>query len=194
ARARALPSHRRAALPADSRPARVLLVHARTRRAMSTGLAGTVREVVDHAGLDALVPAITAYVSAQRWSGARGAGASGVEFVDAARLFDGDCTVVFAVVSTSIGARRNVRFALPVGLRPIGDPLAERAPTFMIGELTLGDQNLFAYDAAGDPAYIHWLWDAMREQRSVPTSAAELRFSMEEAGLLDNRYPDVRWL
>jgi maltokinase len=161
---------------------------------MSAGVAGGVRDLAARTGIVRLLPAITEYVAAQRWSGGRGGGVADVEFVDAATLFEGDCTVVFTVIRTRVGGGREARFALPVGLRPVGDPLAERAPAFMIGEAEIDGRQLFAYDAVGDPAYIHWVWSAMRESRSVSTEAAELRFTALDPVLFHGTAPDVRWL
>jgi maltokinase len=161
---------------------------------MSAGVAANVQEVAEQTGIATLVPAITEYIAAQRWSGARGGGAGAVEFVDAMTLFEGDCAVVFTIVRTRLAGDREARFALPLGMRPLGDPLAERAPAFMIGETTIGGRQMFAYDAVGDPAYIHWLWNAMRESTSLFTAAAQLRFNALNPAAFDSRQPVVRWL
>lgn len=158
-------------------------------------MAGGLRAVLDDTGLGSLTPLISAYVGAQRWSGARGSGVVDLEFVDATPLIEGDYTVVFTVIRARIQSDRESRFALPIGLRPLGDSLAERAPAFMIGETHIGDRALFAYDAVGDPAYIQWLWSAIREGRSVATAQAELRFSpLEPSAFESSADPDVRWL
>ncbi|HKR99806.1 MAG TPA: hypothetical protein VJU79_09850, partial [Candidatus Dormibacteraeota bacterium] len=161
---------------------------------MSAGVADSVRHVVEATGLDGLTDALGSYIAAQRWSGGRGGRVSDVDFVDAATIIDADdCSIVFSVVHARVGDRE-LRFALPVGMRHAGDPLAERAPAFMIGEVRRGDRDGFAYDAVGDPAYIAWLWKSMREGSVVPTGAAELRFdAVQPHALSGPPTPDVRW-
>jgi len=161
---------------------------------MSAVPARDVADLAQRYGVARLLPAIARYVAQQRWSGARGSGVVDVELADAGVLIDGECTILFTVVRARLDARHETRFALPIGLRPLGDPLAERAPGFMIGEASLHGHDVFAYDAAGDPLYIHWLWNAMRESRSVRTARAELRFAAIAPDAFEDADPDVRWL
>jgi len=97
---------------------------------------------------------IARYVAAQRWSGGRGGGVTDIEFVDAATVIATECTVVFTVIRTQLDDHREIRYALPIGLRALGDPLAERAPAFLIGEVHTEQRDAFAYDAVGDPEYV----------------------------------------
>jgi len=44
---------------------------------------------------------------------------------------------------------------------------------------------MLLYDAVGDPAYIEWLLDAIREQRVVSTSGGTLRCACPDPLALD---------
>src|SRR5439155_3116945 len=125
-------AHRRAALPADHGPARLLLVHRRASGAMSVATAGVDSILRDHGLADAL-EAVGGYAAAQRWSGGLGRGVRDVSVDDAAVLADAEAALIFTVTRITYDDGSQVRFALPLGLRQPGDPLAERAPDYMIG-------------------------------------------------------------
>jgi trehalose synthase-fused probable maltokinase len=150
--------------------------------------------VIESSGLGGLRPLIAAYIGGQRWSGARGAAVTALEFVDAADIPGLGCTTVFTLVRATLDNGRAARLALPVGLRDAGDALAERAPAFLIGDAEIGGRAMFAYDAVGDPAYVRWLWDAIRNNRTLPTAVAALRFQALDGTDIDGTEPDVRWL
>ena len=46
-------------------------------------------------------------------------------------------------------------------------------------------QPLLLYDAVGDPKYIEWLLDAIRNQLTLATSTGELRCSCPDPAALD---------
>ena len=149
--------------------------------------------VIAEAGLSRSLDDIGAYIVRQRWSGGQGRNVRDVRIVDTAVLDGGDAMLLFTVtrVAYADGAERD--YALPLGLRRLGDPLAERAPDFMIASLR--DDDRFLYDALGDPAYVHWLWTAVREQRSLQTSRSTLRFECPDPGSLEpNPDPPMRVL
>jgi len=162
---------------------------------MSTRVAGRVRELVDATGIASITADIARYVAAQRWSGGRGGGVTDIEFVDAATVIETECTVVFTVIRTQLDDHREIRYALPIGLRALGDPLAERAPAFLIGEVHTEQRDAFAYDAVGDPEYVRWIWSAMRDGTTVATDSATLRFGTSQPDALQGEAePEVRWL
>src|SRR6202035_1700282 len=76
------------------------------------------------------------------------------------------------------------RYALPVGIRPAGDPIAERAPDFII-TWKEAPARITLYDAVGDSEYIEWVLDAIREDRVLPTSHGEVRYSRSDPASLD---------
>jgi len=154
-----------------------------------------VDEVIADSGLDVILPLLGPYVAAQRWSGGRGSDVVAVEFVDAVTLSAADPLIVFTLVEVRFADGRTVRYALPIGVRPVGDPLAERAPSFVIGEASLHGRPVFVYDALGDPDYIHWIWDSIRTGRSTRTAGAVLSFDPTDGEYLANGDPpEVRWL
>jgi maltokinase len=139
--------------------------------------------------------AIGDYVVRQRWSGASGQTVRSVGIVDAALLAGAQVPLYFTVIRVAYGDGRERDYALPLGLRPLGDPLAERAPDFMIGPVQRSNDDRFLYDALGDPAYIHWVWNAFHDGVMLRTPSAELRFEKLQREDLDaDRTPPVRVL
>ena len=65
------PAHRRAAVPVDDGPARLLLVHAGAPDRMSSQDGGVTAMLRDHR-LDNCEGALGAYIARQRWAGAQG--------------------------------------------------------------------------------------------------------------------------
>ena len=155
---------------------------------MAHATAGSVDSVLAEAGLDTASDLIGAYIAKQRWSGAFGNEVRQVRIVDIARLGDGEPATYFTVTRVTFDDGRERDYALPLGLRHIGDVLAERAPDFMIGVLEREDDDRFLYDALGDPLYVHWLWRAFHERTTLRTAEATLRFQTPDAGALD---PDL---
>src|SRR5207302_957625 len=146
----------------------LLLVHARDHRSVS--LTGTpVDAVIAEAGLSQSLDDIGAYIVRQRWCGGQGRRIRDVNIVDTAVLAEGDATLLFTVTRIAYADGTVREYALPLGLRRIGDPLAERAPDFMIAP-GLTDDSRFLYDALGDPEYVQWLWTAVRGRRALQTA------------------------
>ncbi|MBV9099589.1 MAG: hypothetical protein JOZ46_03870 [Candidatus Dormibacteraeota bacterium] len=135
---------------------------------------------------------VGAYINRQRWSGAQDTTVRDVILEDAAVLMERDPTLVFTVTRVTYADGRVRRYALPLGLRPVGDALAERAPAFMIATLADDDGGRLLYDALGDPAYLHWLWRAIREERTVTTQQASLR--CERTGVPGVEEVDTPWV
>ncbi len=159
---------------------------------MSTGTA-SVETIVADLGLEQANTEVGAYIGRQRWSGAQDSAARDVHFADAAVLVASpDVTVIFTVVRVTYEDSRTRSYALPLGLRPVGDALAERAPAFMITTLSEPGDGRILYDALGDPAYIHWLWAAIRERRTIATAAGELRCECPDPGRLEDT--DTPWV
>jgi trehalose synthase-fused probable maltokinase len=128
---------------------------------------------------------IAAYVVRQRWSGAIGKIVRSVRIADAARIKDMHAPTYFTVTHVEFddGVQRD--YALPLGHRPLGDPLAERAPDFVIGGLPGDGAARFLYDAVGDPEYVSWLWRSMHREHTVRTAGGTLRFMVFDAGALE---------
>src|SRR5437660_8421987 len=105
---------------------------------MSTGTA-SVDTTVDAHGIAAAIPDIIEYISRQRWSGAHDMRITSLSFEDAAVLAQGDATLLFTICRVTFVDSRSRDYALPLGVRRTGDPLAERAPSFMICSLADGE-------------------------------------------------------
>jgi maltokinase len=144
-----------------------------------------VDEIVRTHGLTGKLGELGAYVARQRWSGGRDRKVQRVDVDDAALLAAGVPTLIFTVTRVTYDDGREVRYLLPLGLRPLGDVLAERAPDFMIGTTARDGDDLLLYDALGDPAYVHWLWNAIRAQRDLSTAQARLRFECADPAALE---------
>jgi maltokinase len=151
-----------------------------------------VDEVLATQGLADSMDELGAYIARQRWSSAMDSAPQSVNIDDAAVLVDeSEHTLIFTVTRVAYDDGRELRYALPLGLRPVGDPLAERAPDYMIG--TVANREALLYDALGDPAYVHWLWNAIRQRTTVRTAAAALRFECADPSKLeDSDAPAVR--
>ena len=146
---------------------------------------GTLDAVVAESKLGGALDEIAAYVVRQRWSGAIGKTVRSVRIVDAARVKDIAEPTYFTVTHIEFddGAQRD--YALPLGHRPAGDPLAERAPDFVIGGLPGDGPARFLYDAVGDPDYVRWLWRSVHREQTLRTPGATLRFTVFDAGALE---------
>lgn len=153
----------------------------------------TVDGVVAESGLGAALDVIGSYVVRQRWSGAFGRTLTGTRIVDIARVDAIDAPTYFTVTRVSFEDGGERDYALPLGHRAVGDPLAERAPDFMIGAFAEGDGARFIYDALGDPEYVRWLWRSLHEQTVLRTAAAALRFHAFDAAALEpDQDPSLR--
>ncbi len=139
----------------------------------------TVTDILRDHRLDGCERALGAYIARQRWGGAQGRTISSTRIVDAAVISDGSPVLLHTLAAVSFADGGTMRYALPLGVRPVGDPLIERAPGFMIPWPEAPDP-VALYDAVGDPAYIEWLLDAIRDQRVVETSNGRLRCSCSD--------------
>ena len=157
-----------------------------------SGQTATVETILADAGLTGWLDEVGAYINRQRWSGAQDTSVASVEVDDAALLLERDPTIIFTVTRVAYTDGRVRSYALPLGLRRVGDPLAERAPTFMIATLPDDEGGRFLYDALGDPSYVHWLWQAIRQCRTVPTATSLLRCESDDPTALEDT--DTPWL
>jgi maltokinase len=138
--------------------------------------------------------ALGAHIARQRWGGAQGRTISTTAVVDAAVISASTPVLVHTLTAVTFTDGGTTRYALPLGIRPIGDPIAERMPDFIIPwpEATL---PIVLYDAVGDSTYIEWLLDAVREQRVLPTTSGTMRFSCPNPEDLDTgSLSSVRYL
>jgi maltokinase len=150
-----------------------------------TSATETVEGVVTESGLGEALDLVSAYIVRQRWSGAFGRTVSTVRIVDIARIEEIAVPTYFTVTRVRFDDGGERDYALPLGHRPVGDPLAERAPEFMIGSLPGADSARFLYDALGDPEYVRWLWRSLPSQATLRTAAASLRFQVFDAEALE---------
>ena len=134
--------------------------------------------------LDSCEGALGAYIARQRWAGAQGRTIASTSVVDAAVISDHSPVLLHTLTAVTFTDGRTTRYALPLGIRPAGDPIAERAPEFMIPWPRSPDGSVL-YDAVGDAAYIEWLLDSIRAQRILATSNGTLRFSTPDPEGLD---------
>jgi len=137
----------------------------------------------DH-GIQGCEAALGDYISRQRWAGAHGRTIEQIEVVDAALISESSPLLLHTLTAVTFTDGVTTRYALPLGVRDAGDELAERAPAFVIPWLD-APMPLLLYDAVGDPIYIAWLLNAIREQRTLATSTGELRCSCPDPGALD---------
>jgi trehalose synthase-fused probable maltokinase len=128
--------------------------------------------------------ALGAYIARQRWGGAQGRTISTTAVVDAAVISASAPVLLHTLTAVTFTDGRTTRYALPLGIRPVGDPISERMPDFMI-PWTAATQPMMLYDAVGDSTYIEWLLDAVREQRVLPTTSGTMRFSCPNPDDLD---------
>jgi len=153
-------------------------------------------EVVAETGIVDILPLLGEYIAAQRWSAGGRADIIAMRFVDVVTISEADPLLMFTIVEVHYAGNRKVRYALPIGIRQAGDPLAERAPTFVIGEAAHQGRPAFFYDATGDPEYVHWIWNSVRRGSSMRTAAgADLSFHSTGYGTLEaDDDPDIHWL
>ena len=152
---------------------------------MAPTSARSVESLLEEARLDGALDLIGGYIANQRWSGAFGSTVTQVRIVDIGLLGEAEPATYFTVTRVTFDDGRERDYALPLGLRHIGDALYERAPDFMIGVLDRVDDDRFLYDALGDPLYVHRLWRAFHERTTVRTAAGELRFHTPDVNALD---------
>jgi maltokinase len=119
--------------------------------------------------------ALGAYIARQRWGGAQGRTISTTAVVDAAVISANKPVLVHTLTAVTFTDGSTTRYALPLGIRQVGDPISERMPDFMIPWLE-ATRPIVLYDAVGDSTYIEWLLDAVREQRVLPTTSGTMRF------------------
>jgi maltokinase len=137
----------------------------------------------DH-GIDGCEAALGTYIAHQRWAGAHGRTIVRTEIVDAAVIQPAAPILLHTLTSVTYTDGVTTRYALPLGVRDVGDPLAERAPEFLI-PWPEAPRALLLFDAIGDPLYIEWLLDSIRTQRVLTTTSAEIRCSSPDAAALD---------
>ena len=145
-------------------------------------------DVIAESRFGSTLDEIAAYVVRQRWSGAIGRSVRDVRIVDAVRIRDIGAPTYFTVIRMGFDDGLTREYALPIGQRPVGDPLAERSPDFVIGGLRGAGGARFLYDAVGDPEYIRWLWRAVHREAALRTPGATLRFTVFDAAALE---PDL---
>jgi maltokinase len=150
---------------------------------MSAGESGVAALLGDH-GIQGCETALGDYIARQRWAGAQGRIIDRIEVVDAAVIIESSPLLLHTVTAATYADGGTTRYLLPLGVRAVGDPLAERAPEFMIAWPD-APAPLLLYDAVGDPTYIEWLLDAIRDQRTLVTSSGELRCACTDPGALD---------
>jgi trehalose synthase-fused probable maltokinase len=128
--------------------------------------------------------ALGAYIARQRWGGAQGRTIQNTEIIDAAEIYASSPVLLHTLTEVTFTDSRSTRYALPLSIRPAGDPIAERVPEFMIPWPEMAD-GMQLYDAVGDDVYIQWLLDSIRNQRVVETTSGTLRCSSPDAAALD---------
>jgi maltokinase len=134
-------------------------------------------------GLVGCETALGAYIARQRWAGAQGRTIERTEIVDAGVIQESPLLLhtLTAVTYTDGGM---TRYALPLAVRDVEDPLSERAPDFLIA-WPAAPRAMLLFDAVGDPAYIEWLLDSIRTQRVLSTSDGAIHCSCPDADALD---------
>ena len=145
----------------------------------------TLDAVLAESRLGEALDGIAAYVVRQRWSGAIGKSVRAIRIVDAVRIRDIAAPTYFTVTRMEFDDGVVRDYALPLGRRPAGDPLAERAPDFVIGGLPGSGPARFLYDAVGDPDYVRWLWRSVHREATLRTPGATIRFTLLDSGTLD---------
>src|ERR1035441_8254464 len=134
--------------------------------------------------LEGCEAALGAYIVRQRWGGAKGRTIRATTIVDAAVVNERAPLLVHTLTAVTFTDGRTTRYALPLGVRPVGDAITERVPEFMIPWPEAPDP-IALYDAVGDSTYIEWLLDAIRDQRVLQTSSGTLRLSCPDSAALD---------
>jgi maltokinase len=134
--------------------------------------------------LEGCAPALGAYIARQRWAGAQGRTIASTTIVDAAVIRADEPTLLHTLTAVTFTDSRTTRYALPLGIRPAGDLIAERVPEFMI-PWAEAPAAMVLYDAVGDDAYIEWVLEAIRTQRDLETSSGTLRCSCPDPAALD---------
>ena len=146
--------------------------------------AGSISAILSDHRLEGCEGALGAYIARQRWGGAQGRTIRTTTIVDAAVVSERDPVLIHTLTAVTFTDGRTTRYALPLGVRPVGDPLSERAPDFMIPWAQAPDP-IALYDAVGDSTYIEWLLEAVRGQLVLQTSSGTLRFSCPDPAALD---------
>ena len=155
---------------------------------------GTAAAVLRDHGLEGCEAALGAYIGRQRWAGAQGRVIESTEVVDAAVVNEESPVLLHTLTAVTFADGATVRYALPLGVRSMGDPLAERAPDYLI-PWNAAPKPLLLYDAIGDPMYVQWLLEAIRERRVFPTTNGEVRCTCPDPAALDpGTLSSVRYL
>ncbi|MBV8527863.1 MAG: hypothetical protein JOZ75_06080 [Candidatus Dormibacteraeota bacterium] len=155
----------------------------------------TLDAVMAESRLGEALDEVAGYVVRQRWSGAIGKTPRAVQILDAVRIRDIAVPTYFTVTRIEFDDGLTRAYALPLGHREAGDPLAERAPDFVIGSLPGATPARFLYDALGDPDYVRWLWRSVHRETTLLTPGASLRFTVLDSGSLDQELePSLRVL
>jgi maltokinase len=128
--------------------------------------------------------ALGAYIARQRWGGAQGRTISMTAVVDVAVISERAPVLLHTLTAVTFTDGRTTRYALPIGVRPAGDPITERMPDFVIPWPDAPDR-IVLYDAVGDSTYIEWLLEAVRERRVLPTTSGVVRFACPDPDALD---------
>ena len=76
--------------------------------------------------------ALAEYIARQRWAGAQGRTIATTAIVDAAVIRESSPVLLHTLTAVTFTDGGTTRYALPLGIRPVGDPIAERVPEFMI--------------------------------------------------------------
>jgi maltokinase len=144
--------------------------------------------------LEGCEEALAAYIARQRWAGAQGRTIRTTTIVDAAVINERSPFLLHTLTAVTFADGGTTRYALPLGVRSVGDPIMERVPEFMIPWPEAPDPVVL-YDAVGDSIYIEWLLDGIRGQRVRETSSGTLRFSCPDPAALDTgSISSVRYL
>ncbi len=93
--------------------------------------------------------ALAEYIARQRWAGAQGRTIATTAIVDAAVIRESSPVLLHTLTAVTFTDGGTTRYALPLGIRPVGDPIAERVPEFMI-PWAQAPSPIVLYDAVGD--------------------------------------------
>ena len=145
---------------------------------------GSVADILRDHRLEGCEGALAAYIARQRWAGAQSRTIRTTTIVDAAVINERSPLLLHTLTAVTFADGGTTRYALPLGVRPVGDAITERVPEFMIPWPEAPDP-IALYDAVGDSMYIEWLLDSIRGQRVLQTSSATLRFSCPDPAALD---------
>jgi trehalose synthase-fused probable maltokinase len=135
-------------------------------------------------GIDGCEAALGAYIAHQRWAGAHGRFIDRTEIIDAAVINRTSPLLLHTLTAVTYTDGVTTRYALPLSVREVDDPLAGRAPEFLIA-WPEAPRALLLFDAVGDPVYIEWLLDSIRTQRVLRTTSGEIRCSCPDPAALD---------